>query len=445
MRDEDRYLQRRNNRWHYVRRVPGSVCDLDRRGTVRRSLKTKSLETARRRRDDHEAADDLYWSSLVTDSETDKTEARYKAAVRRALALNFTYAGAADLAREASSADLHARIDAAWIAESDRPSEPDTEAVLGGVARPNVTMSAALELYFETISRDEVKQKSPSQLRAWRNIKRRGVNRFIAAAGDKPMEEIERADAQAMYSALLDRVAPESGTPTLAGTTAKRDFGTVRKLYKDYFSWLGDADRDNPFRDLSFTEVQLTEVPPFETEWIRDRILSVGGLGGLNREARLIVYALIETGARPSEIANLDADAIRLDCPVPHIDIAPGRSRQIKNGSSRRQIPLVGVSLAALEAAPQGFPRYADKETSLSNCLMKCFRVNGLFPTDAHKVYSLRHSFEKRMAEAGLDYGLRCLLMGHATNRPAYGDGGSLEYRRDEIKKIALPFDRALI
>jgi len=43
------------------------------------------------------------------------------------------------------------------------------------------------------------------------------------------------------------------------------------------------------------------------------------------------------------------------------------------------------------------------------------------------------------MLEAGLDYGLRCTLMGHKNTRPQYGDGGSLEYRRREMLKIVHP------
>ncbi len=49
------------------------------------------------------------------------------------------------------------------------------------------------------------------------------------------------------------------------------------------------------------------------------------------------------------------------------------------------------------------------------------------------------------MLEAGLDYGLRCLLMGHHNNRPSYGDGGSLEYRRNELLKITHPISKTLI
>ena len=69
----------------------------------------------------------------------------------------------------------------------------------------------------------------------------------------------------------------------------------------------------------------------------------------------------------------------------------------------------------------------------------------GLRASPQHRIYSFRHSFEKRMLEAGLDYGLRCTLMGHRNPRPEYGDGGSLIYRRDEMLKIVHPVSEALL
>ena len=58
MRDLNQYLQKRGDRWHYVRRVPTVYQVFDKRGTVRKSLKTNSLEVARRCRDDLVNADD---------------------------------------------------------------------------------------------------------------------------------------------------------------------------------------------------------------------------------------------------------------------------------------------------------------------------------------------------------------------------------------------------
>jgi hypothetical protein len=48
------------------------------------------------------------------------------------------------------------------------------------------------------------------------------------------------------------------------------------------------------------------------------------------------------------------------------------------------------------------------------------------------------------MLEAGIDYGLRCTLMGHKNDRPEYGDGGSLNFRRDELLKVAHPVPEGL-
>ena len=151
-----------------------------------------------------------------------------------------------------------------------------------------------------------------------------------------------------------------------------------------------------------------------------------------------MIYVLIETDARISEICNLKPEQIHLDCEVPYIEISP-KGRELKTNTSKREMPLVGVALEAMRQAPNGFPHYLDKGELVSANLMKAFRQRNLFPTPDHVIYSFRHSFEKRMLEAGLDYGLRCLLMGHKNSRPSYGDGGSLEYRRDELLKIAHP------
>ena len=125
---------------------------------------------------------------------------------------------------------------------------------------------------------------------------------------------------------------------------------------------------------------------------------------------------------------------------MPYIQIREKKNREVKASDSNRDIPLVGIALEAAKCCPTGFPRYFDKETTFSAAANKAFRSRGLFPTPDHKIYSFRHSMEKRMLEAGIDYGLRCTLMGHKNDRPSYGDGGSLEYRREELLKIAHPY-----
>ena len=108
-------------------------------------------------------------------------------------------------------------------------------------------------------------------------------------------------------------------------------------------------------------------------------------------------------------------------------------------------MPVIGMALAAMKKFPKGFPRYKDKEATMSSALNKFFRENNLFPTPNHKIYSFRHTFEDRLKEAGVDDELRRLLMGHAIDRPKYGSGGSLEWRQRELRKIQLAFNLCIV
>ncbi|MBD8875408.1 DUF6538 domain-containing protein [Roseibium polysiphoniae] len=443
MTDENRYLKQRQGRWHYIRRVPKRVGHLDGRGKIEISLTTNSLDVARLRRDAMEEADTLYWASLLGGGESavDPATARYKAAQQRALALGFVWKSASDLLDHAPVDELLERLEAL----KSRPEaglKADAEALLGTVPKPSVTVSKALEIFLTEIAPDELTGKSKAQRASYEKVKRRAVTNFIQVVGDKDLGEITRQDALAFYDWWQKRVTGEKGLKRLSGNSANRDVGNMRRLYTEYFRRLGEEARDNPFRNLSFRDPKALkqDVPPFPVTWLKDRFLSPGAFDGLNREAALLLLALIETGCRPSELCNITGDQIHLEAEVPFLEIRFREDRAIKTESSVRQIPLIGVSLEAMKRAPDGFPRYRDKETNFSAAAMKHLRRTGLLPSDNHRVYSLRHSFESRMKEAHLDYELRCLLMGHAITRPDYGDGGSLKYRQRELAKIELPF-----
>ncbi|TPI27291.1 integrase [Mesorhizobium sp. B3-2-1] len=439
--DPDRYLKKRASRWHYVRRVPAHVAGFDPRGTIQVSLKTSSHEVARIKRDAFEKADDLYWSGLADGHQAESVVSAYNAARTRALALGFEYLSSANLAASRSLDEILRRVE-----KAKGSGGREAPALLGAHERPALTVREATEYYFNTMAADEARGMSEYQFASWKKVKRYAAESFISVVDNKPLLEITRADAQRYYEFWLDRVKGSKGGKRMSSNTANRSFGNMRKLFKTYANWLA-LDIRNPFDGLSFRNRKSDRrvVPPFEAEWIKTKFLVPGAFGRLNDDARLIFLALIETGCRPSEICNLRPENIRLNHPVPHLAIRFQPDRLIKTESSIREIPLLGVSLEAMKRAPKGFPRYSDKETNLSATLMKGLRSAKLLPSEEHSVYSIRHSFEKRMQEAGLDYDLRCRLMGHANDRPQYGDGGSLEWRRDQLKKIVLPFDPAIL
>ena len=49
------------------------------------------------------------------------------------------------------------------------------------------------------------------------------------------------------------------------------------------------------------------------------------------------------------------------------------------------------------------------------------------------------------MLEAGIDFGMRCYLMGHKNPRPDYGSKGSLKFRQELLMKIAHPYPIGLV
>lgn len=443
----DRFLFLRDGVYYYMRRVPTRLCDVDERApSIRQSLKTGDLALARAKRDLLEEADNALWASQLVDAPQDPARARYQAAVKRVEALGYTFRSGAALGKSGSLEDIVTRLE---TIENGNLSREAGKAILGAIPVPAVTVSKAFEIYVDEIVADELVNKSVNQRAQWKKVKQRAINNFVALVGDKEMTEITREDAQRFYRFWLDKVAPKGRTATHSASSGNRDLGNLRVLYEAYFTHMGETDRFNPFSKLNFQEKKKRVRPPFTVEWISKTILKPGAMATMNEEARGVALALIETGARPSEIANLTGQSIHLDAGVPHLSIEPridpDDPREIKTASSERKLPLVGVALEVFKRFPEGFPRYRNRENDLSATLNKFFRENGLFPSRAHTIYSFRHSFEDRMKIAGLDPELRMILMGHSIDRPRYGAGGTLEWRRDELKKIALPFDPAIV
>lgn len=441
----DRFLQNRSDGgYRYVRRVPSRFQEAAGADFVRISLHTDDLATARIRRDAQEEADNAFWSSIA-DGPDKAAARRYEAATARARALGFAYAPAADMAASGALVELVARLERLEALGGVNAQALDVAALLGTAPPPKVLISEAFDVYVDEIEAGQKRTKSDAQYNSWLKVKRRALNNFIAVVeADMPIDDITRADAKAFWRWWTDRIDADEVTVN----TAERDFGNMRCLYREYMTWIDRPEAVNPFRNFSFGKAVKKSRPPFPTDWIRDRILKIGALAALNSEARGIVLGIVETGARPSELANLLPQQIRLDAKIPHIIIEPRggeHRREVKADASERKIPLVGVSLAAFEAHPEGFPRYFEKTETLSATVNKFFEENGLFPSDDHSLYSLRHSFEKRMTESDIDYGLRCRLMGHKTTRPVYGDGGKLEWQAAQLKKIALPYDPAVV
>ena len=444
----NQYLQQRGEVWYYIRRVPTILTEEIGRRIISRSLETDSVSTARRRRDMCADADDACWNKLIPSTfKRPSVDRSLRQARKDATAMGFTYKPVEETTAPHNYEDLARRLLHLEALQTRERVDIELAApvLLGTVEPDKVTITKALELYLSEIALDEVAGKSPEQRANYNKVKRRAVANFVKLNGDVDMRKIDREQARQVYQFWAAKVHPKNGEKPMSGNSANRDLGNLRKLYRRYFEHIGEEERQNPFRNLRFSDKKMKTVKPFADCFVRESIMKPNIFEGLKREAVLLCYAMIETGCRPSELANITSDNIRLDDEVPHIRIRSSASRALKSAASVRDIPLVGVSLEAMKCAPNGFPHYRDRGYLLSQTLLKVFKNRDLMPTPNHRIYSFRHSFESRMLEAGLDFGLRCTLMGHRNPRPEYGDGGSLKYRRDEMLKLVHPVREELL
>lgn len=448
-----KYLKERGGWWHYVRRVPKRFAAIDDRGWIQIALRTQSFEVAVMRRDALAEADVALWNARALElSGGDPArhawkiaDQRYQAAVSRAMAMGFVYRPVDELATLPNIEEIVERLQAAD--KGNAPTEAKTEALLGGAPEPEdkTTVSEAFELYVSKIAFDDQYNKSEAQRRSWEKTKRTSIGYFIDQIGDIPLADITREIATKYRDWWQSRMLPQKdGSKPITPNTANRHVGNMRSLYKRYYKYRGEVDVEDPFRGFFFAGKSTAKRASFSDEWVRNRILVPGLFDGLRLELRVIIYLLIETGARLSEVVNLRPEDIRLEHEVPHIHIRAEQNRELKTDDSRREIPLVGVAQPAMKLCPNGFDHYYDRNTLVSANLMKAFKQRDLLPSTDHVIYSLRHSFEDRMLEGGLDYGLRCALMGHKNNRPEYGQGGSLAYRLEQLQRIAHPYDTAI-
>lgn len=127
--------------------------------------------------------------------------------------------------------------------------------------------------------------------------------------------------------------APKNGEPTHSANCGRKQTGHIRQSYADHYNQIGEFDRLPPFDKLTVKDMENKRQPSFNVDWIKQKILMLGELSNLNNSARAVIFIVIETGARWSEIFNLTPDCIYLDAPAPYIEITPTDA-----GSEHREI-----------------------------------------------------------------------------------------------------------
>lgn len=426
------FLTRRNGTWHFVRRVPTEFAAFDTRGVIRHSTKVRvasdrtgrrAVRIADRLNDELEAK----WRQLAGEC-TDDTARGYENTRRRARALGFEYLDSGQVLVLPLEKRLE-RIEALLSGglENDVGAR---KALLGTEKRPSFPVSKLFEEY-ESLTQDETKKFSRNQLRIWRGGRMRVVRELADIVGDKQVTELTPHDGIDYSEWWRERVTAGEVNPK----SANKSMGMLSRMLKKV-SVRRHLEIPDIFKGLKLEGEAQRSRPPFETNFIQEKLFADGALDDLNEEARLLLYILADTGLRPSEAANLQSNTIHLDAPIPYVEVLP-EGRVLKTHDSRREVPLVGVALAAMRLRPYGFPHYRDRTAQLSALVNQYLSNHGLRPTKEHSLYSLRHSFKDRLVAAEAPDSIIDHLMGHRTGKMKYGKGPALDLKLKWLESIA--------
>jgi integrase len=311
-------------------------------------------------------------------------------------------------------------------------------------------LSDCLDHYWE-FARHKILNKSDDQIRKWRNPRIKAINNFIKVIGDKAVGSLTRQDTLLFRNWWLDRFEKEK----MATGSVNKDIIHVKTILSLVSQNMEiDLDITSLFQGLTLQEKQKTKRLPFSTPYLKE-LLNENSFSGLNKEAKLAVFILADTGMRPSELTGLKPEDIiignRLEKEIkkaktektntdipPHIRIVPDKGKELKTTYSERKIPLTGWALWAFEQLPDGMQDYYLKSDQLSTCINKYMKSHNFYPTAAHTLYSFRHSFQDRMNEAAIPDRIQTQLFGHKFDRPEYGQGVSLRSLHEWMEKIKL-------
>jgi len=317
------YVIKINRKYSFKRRIPKQFKHLypEHQNFVKTSLSTDSKEIAEKRAQLLNAKLEGIWHQAALGQDSN-IEDKYADAVRIARLSGFNYRSSEEISRR-DIEEIIARILSAK--DNEEVNSKQLSAVLGVHDKPAYTISQALEdhLLYE---KPNLINKSDDQIRKWKNPRAKAVNNFIAVCGDMNVESITRQDMLKMREWWYERIKDEDVSPA----SANKDFGFVGRVlaYARDDKNL-DIDVASLMAKLRFTEKESTR-PPFPATYIKDTLLALPNLIGLNEECRLFLFAMADTGARPSELVGLNAENgdIRLDCEIPFIHIRPDHKKE---------------------------------------------------------------------------------------------------------------------
>ena len=224
--------------------------------------------------------------------------------------------------------------------------------------------------------------------------------------------------------------------------------GIINKKYESIWALL----RSNQGNSNIPTKIQILELcsPVKKQRGLNSTQLStlVHACKNKDDDIRWLIALQLGLGCGLAEVTGLALSELRLNVGLPYVSFQSNPWRIVTNTTSKRNVPLVGVSLWAaykiVESAKRrqyyAFPRYTNdsqcKVNSASATINKWIRSLGIDKT----TYDLQYTMKDRLDEVGVPESAQDFIVGYEHKSKA--DDPKISYG---LEKLKIWFDKAAI
>lgn len=286
-------------------------------------------------------------------------------------------------------------------------------------ASPGRPLRRALEVYLDHLAVE--RGLSPHTLAAYRRDLERYA-RYLTSAGHDDLSTVARQDVEAF---VLHLRTGDGDAPGLAASSTARVVAAVHGWHR--FALLEGHTAEDPSKDVR-PPAQPRRLPKAIPAEDVARIIDAASLGDgpVPLRDRALLELLYSTGARISEVVELDVD---------DLELTPGSAavRLLGKGRKERVVPVGSYAVDAVEAylvrarpvlaaSGTGTPRLLlnTRGAPLSRqsawaVLRQAARRSGIDRAEEVSPHTLRHSFATHLLAGGADVRVVQELLGHAS------------------------------
>lgn len=428
-----RYVYQRGNTYYYQRKIPLDLLDRYRgQRLIKVNLKTNDLKQVAKQIAALNKQYESSWASLRGNPELQPRSVREDAVkLLERYGLKPQPSNNDELLLDAFVEHLKRKQEEYAEGDEDVYYNSDPEEYLDLVSiealrllneTPKFRLSDALGIYLSGHQKKNDKKFKEDTERVW--------TKLIGLIGDKEFEQVTRTDANEYVSR---RLAEEAKT-----TTVERQVSIIRAVFNVVITEK-ELAKVNPFLRLRIA--QLGHDSKVRIPFDKDQLdILIRECKKRNDDVRWLLALQIDLGLRLAEAAGLALEDLHLDGAIPYVSVRPHPWRSLKTPSSKRDVPLVGISLWAAEqikkAAKEGqlyaFPRYTSKDGCKANnasaTLNKWIRSLGIERT----THELRHTIRDRLRHAGAPKDIQDAVGGWG--KEDIGDKYGLGYGLEQLK-----------